>query len=102
VRNNYWTCAHHAVNDTIELRQKGIKSLDLLLEDFTSREQRDLEDLSYHHMVPTKDVDSFIGYDAEKGKIMEPRNLKDPATDEDITTNVDSCLYNYGRYLVHI
>ena len=53
IRNLRSTCAHRDVNDKKELRRKGMKLLDLLLEDFARKHNRIVAEISYHHMMPT-------------------------------------------------
>ena len=66
VRNRCTTCAHQSVNDTQELHRKGIKLLDLLLEDYAKKGERLLADILYHDMMPKEEVQCYVGYDANR------------------------------------
>jgi len=44
------------VNDKKELRRKGIKLLNLLLEDFAKKKEQNLMEVSYHDMMPKEAV----------------------------------------------
>ena len=101
VRNECETCAHPNVNDTTELRAKGIKLLDLLLEDFAWTGGRDLSSLSYHDMMPKKDVQCFLGYDENFEKVMKMRNLSGTEIGNEISDSDEAHLYDFVRHLLH-
>ena len=66
VRNQRTTCTHRPVNDKQELHRKGIKLLDMMLEDYAKKEGQVVADISYHDMMPKEEVQCYVGYDANR------------------------------------
>ena len=75
--------------------------LDLLLEDFAKREKRDLDNVAYHDMMSSEEVQCYGGYDSDSRKIMEPRFLHDAKINDEIINGDNVHLYNYVRDILH-
>jgi len=101
IRDHWLTCAHQPVNNQKELHRKGLCLLDLLLEDFAKREKRDLDNVAYHDMMSSEEVQCYGGYDSESRKIMEPRFLHDAKINDEIINGDNVHLYNYVRDILH-